>query len=177
MVMRGNIQRKNFISPSKGKMRMEEVVADIVGFIQEEPDAAYRVIIGTDSQTKKNGEGLELDFVTAVVVHRVGRGGRYFYIREKEQKYSSDISPYRLLRDKIYSETLRSISLARVFVPLLRSKIPVWQDFLEIHIDIGSAGVTREMIRELVGMVTGSGYVARTKPNSYGASIVADRHT
>ena len=33
------------------------------------------------------------------------------------------------------------------------------------------------MIKEVVGMVTGSGYVAKTKPNAYAASYVADKHT
>jgi len=33
------------------------------------------------------------------------------------------------------------------------------------------------MIKEVVGMVRGSGYNAKTKPDAYGASAVADRHT
>jgi predicted RNase H-related nuclease YkuK (DUF458 family) len=33
------------------------------------------------------------------------------------------------------------------------------------------------MIKEVVGMVTGNGFKARTKPESYGASNVADKHT
>jgi uncharacterized protein len=48
---------------------------------------------------------------------------------------------------------------------------------LEIHIDVGPLGPTRDMIREVVGMVNGNGYVAKTKPDSWGASSVADKHT
>ena len=48
---------------------------------------------------------------------------------------------------------------------------------LEIHIDVGRSGETRDMIKEVVGMVTGNGYTAKTKPDSYGASKVADKHT
>jgi len=33
------------------------------------------------------------------------------------------------------------------------------------------------MIKEVVGMVTGNGFTAKTKPDSYGASKVADKHT
>lgn len=36
---------------------------------------------------------------------------------------------------------------------------------------------TREMIREVVGMVSGNGFTAKTKPESYGAFVVADKHT
>jgi len=48
---------------------------------------------------------------------------------------------------------------------------------LEIHIDVGDRGEPRDMIKEVVGMVTGSGDQARIKPDSFGASNVADKHT
>ncbi|MFZ5899548.1 MAG: ribonuclease H-like YkuK family protein, partial [Bacillota bacterium] len=48
---------------------------------------------------------------------------------------------------------------------------------VEIHIDVGSHGDTKDLIREVVGMVTGSGFNAKIKPDAYGASSVADRHT
>ena len=48
---------------------------------------------------------------------------------------------------------------------------------VEIHLDVGENGATREIVKEVVGMVTGSGYAARTKPDSFGASKVADRHS
>jgi len=38
-------------------------------------------------------------------------------------------------------------------------------------------GPTREMIKEVVGMVNGNGFTAKTKPESYGAFVVADKHT
>jgi uncharacterized protein len=52
------------------------------------------------------------------------------------------------------------------------SELPV-----EIHLDVGDRGDTKRIIREVVGMVQGSGYAAVTKPDSYGASKVADRET
>ncbi|KKR03433.1 MAG: hypothetical protein UT31_C0021G0001, partial [Parcubacteria group bacterium GW2011_GWF2_39_13b] len=48
---------------------------------------------------------------------------------------------------------------------------------LEIHVDIGQTGPTRDMIKEIVGMVNGFGFSARTKPESYAASKVADKYT
>ncbi|EKD86242.1 MAG: hypothetical protein ACD_37C00395G0001 [uncultured bacterium] len=72
-----------------------------------------------------------------------------------------------------------SLDFAAGFVPLLKKKLngdsPSYN--LEIHIDVGEHGDTREMIKEVVGMVTGNGFVAKTKPNAYGASYVADKHT
>ena len=48
---------------------------------------------------------------------------------------------------------------------------------MEIHVDVGEHGDTREMIKDVVGMVTGNGFVAKTKPYAYAASYVADKHT
>lgn len=70
-----------------------------------------------------------------------------------------------------------SLELAESLVPSLRSAVSPAKYDLEIHIDVGALGPTREMIREVVGMVNGNGYKARTKPESWGASSVADKHT
>ena len=48
---------------------------------------------------------------------------------------------------------------------------------LEIHLDVGEKGQTKDLIREVVGMVVGSGFDARIKPDSFGASKVADKYT
>lgn len=159
-----------FLSPTKGELSLAQVIDEISSFINEDHQASYRVVVGSDSQAKRiNGEA-EIDFVSAIVVHRVGRGGRYFWNKQKQHKKY-------VLREKIYTETLLSLQLAERLVPELRRVIPASRYDLEIHIDVGPIGPTREMIKEVVGMVTGSGYTAKTKPESFGASSVADKHT
>lgn len=159
-----------FFSPSKGQLSLDKVVLEIASFIKEEQGSFYRLVIGTDSQTKKTNGKSEIDFVTAIVIHRVGHGGRYFWHRRRESKFLT-------LRDKIYTETLLSLNMAEELVPQLRKIISPRKYDLEIHIDVGPIGPTRDMIREVVGMVNGSGFTAKTKPESYGAFVVADRHT
>lgn len=151
-------------------MVVERMVEEISQFVKDDPDDFYRLVIGTDSQAKNvNGKG-ECDFVTAIVIHRRGKGARYFWNKEKvEKKY--------VLRDKIYAETQRSLKTAQKIVPDLRKAVSPAKYDLEIHIDVGSLGPTREMIREVVGMVNGNGFVAKTKPESWAASSVADKHT
>lgn len=159
-----------FVSPTFGQLKLAQVVDQICQFLKESPHSSYRLVIGTDSQTKRTNGEAEIDFVTAIVVHRVGSGGRYFYSRERQKRRY-------VLREKIYIETAKSLELAEKLVPLIRDRVPVGVYDLEIHIDVGPIGPTREMIKELVGMVTGSGYKAKTKPQAYGASTVADRYT
>lgn len=165
-----SFQDNRFWSPTKGEMGLDGVISEIANFISEDSEVFYRVVIGSDSQAKRINGDAEIDFVSAVVVHRIGRGGRYFWTKQRQfRKY--------VLRDKIYTETLLSLQLAEKLVPLLRREISASKYDLEIHIDVGPIGPTREMIKEVVGMVTGSGYTAKTKPESYGASSVADKHT
>lgn len=160
-----------FISPTKGEMTPEELVLEIADFMRADRQAYYKLVVGSDSQGKKeNGERV-VDFVTAVVIHRLGKGGRYFWKKERRTKIGS-------LRDKIYLETVLSLETAQKLVPKLKTALVNLAPYdLEIHIDVGEVGPTREMIKEVVGMVTGSGFVAKTKPESYGAYVVADKHT
>jgi len=163
-------QKDVFLSPTKGKMTIGKMVEELVAFMREEPDYFYRLVIGTDSKTGKPNPKEMVDFITAIVIHRKGKGGRYFWQKNKIGKIGS-------LRDKIYTETLLSIQLAEKLVPDLTKKLNGERYKLEIHIDVGDVGPTREMIQEVVGMVTGNGFTAKTKPESYGAFVVADKHT
>ena len=159
-----------FNSPTKGELTVEGVITNVADFVKEDPGSYYRLVIGTDSQTKSVAGQSQIDYVTAVVVHRKGRGARYFWKKEKKDKIP-------VLRDKIYTETLLSLSCAQELVPLLRKAVsPAKYDF-EIHIDVGPIGPTRDMIKEVVGMVSGNGFIAKTKPEAWGASSVADKHT
>lgn len=154
----------DFISPSRGRLSFDEVFEDMVAYIGAVPDARHRVIIGTDSQL-----GEETCFVTAVVVHREGKGARYYYTRERERTQRS-------LRQRIFYETARSLEIAGRIADKLAEN--GYADLnVEIHLDVGENGRTRDLIREVVGMVSGSGFDARIKPDSYGASTVADKYT
>ncbi len=163
-----------FESITHGRIKAEEVLEEIKRFLEENPKAEYGLVIGTDSH-EKNGStktNKNVNLVTAILVHRRGYGGKYFWIR----RYIKDIHS---LREKIYAETLVSLDFAASFVPQLKKKLnghsPNYN--LEIHIDVGEHGDSRDMIKEVVGMVTGNGYVAKTKPEAYGATYVADKHT
>lgn len=159
-----------FNSPTQGPLSTNAVISEVSEFVKDDPGSFYRLVIGTDSQAKSlDGKG-QIDYVTAIVVHRQGKGARYFWMKEKVNKVP-------VLRDKIYTETSISLSVAQELVPLLRKAVsPAKYDF-EIHIDVGPIGPTRDMIKEVVGMVNGNGFIAKTKPESWGASSVADKHT
>ncbi|MBX6350212.1 MAG: ribonuclease H-like YkuK family protein [Clostridia bacterium] len=155
-----------FTSPSLGPITFEGMFEDIRRYVSQVPDARYRLIVGTDSQLR---EGRGVQFVTAVVVHRLGKGARYYYQREEQRHMRS-------LRQRILYETSLSLAVAaRLAERLAEAHLPELD--LEVHLDVGPNGDTRELIREIVGMVVGSGFQAKIKPESFGASTVADRYT
>lgn len=165
-----DLNKNGFYSPSKGSLTIGKMINEISEFVFDEPASFYRLVIGTDSQVKSVSGKKEIDYVTAIIVHRKGKGARYFWKKEKLHK-----AP--LLREKIYNETLRSLDTAHELVPTLRKALTAAKYDLEIHIDVGPLGQTRDMIKEVVGMVNGNGFVAKTKPESWGASSVADKYT
>ncbi len=154
----------DFNSPTYGKLSFQGMFDRLVDYMSEDSDQHYHLIIGTDSLLSD-----KTCFVTAVIVHRVGHGGRYFYRKLLNRKMES-------LRQRILFETSLSLETAGLISAELarngHSELPV-----EIHLDVGPNGDTKRIVREVVGMVTGSGYLAVVKPDAYGASKVADKHS
>ena len=150
------------------------LVPEIMRYMHEDAKRRYNIIIGSDSELLADKSA---DFVTAIVVHRVGGGGRYFWRR-------LELENFHTLRDRIIREVLLSIEVAKEFLIELRAadqaaeargEAPLDWDF-EIHADVGEVGETKVMIQEVVGMIRANNFEAKTKPWSYAASKVADRH-
>lgn len=165
-VVRGELRLQDgrFYSPTKGALTFDQLVEDLLAFMAEEPDGSYRLIVGSDSHTRT-----ELCFVTAIIVHRRGKGARFYYRKRRQHRIRS-------LRQRIFYEAAMSLTTAERLAQSLAESGTKGLD-VEIHLDIGERGETRELIRDVVGMIVGSGFHAEIKPNSYGASKVADRYT
>lgn len=136
----------------------------MIAFIGKDTKASYELIIGTDSEAQ-NGTA---DFVSALIVHKKGRGGIYFWSRQTVENLHS-------LKVRIWQEALISLTLAEKLVADF-GNIGLFDLNLEIHVDVGPNGPTREMISEIVAMIRANGFKVATKPASWGASHVADRH-
>ncbi|PIR06741.1 hypothetical protein COY65_00820 [Candidatus Jorgensenbacteria bacterium CG_4_10_14_0_8_um_filter_39_13] len=154
-----------FNNSSGLKINTEEVVKEIIGFMKADLGSLYKIIIGTDSGLFADKSA---DFVTAVVIHRVGNGGRYFWRR-------IELKQFHTLRDRIIKEVLLSLEVAKeVLMELKNSSAPDF-DF-EIHADIGENGKSKVLIQEVVSIIRAHNFNVKTKPESYAASNVADRH-
>ncbi len=159
-----NDKEFTFHCSNNKQITLEQVSSELFSFMEEAPEYHYRIVIGSDSEPRINFD----DFVTAVIIHRVSRGGRYFWRRVKLKSLPN-------IRQRIYQEVMLSLEIAQKLI----IKLEKAKDFdfsFEIHIDVGSNGYTKNMIQEVVGIVRGSGFNVKTKPESFGASSVADRH-
>lgn len=187
------IKKGEFHSPTKGILALGEVVKELVNYRNEDRETKYQIVVGTDSEKRESGA----DFVSVVAIHRIGKGGRYFWLGSYDKK---DFD----LRSRIYQEATLSLALAQALLEqeLENNHIPVadgksiieairelkensgnvlgkdifLSNELEIHVDIGNNGPTKAMIKEIVGMIRGSGFDVKIKPEAYAAANVADKH-
>jgi len=166
-----SLENVYFHNYSQGRISFDEVVVALFDFIRQDPTGTYRIIIGTDSKGSKDSPNYQ-SFVTAIIVHKIGYGARYFW----RKTYRKNL---RGIRDKIYQEAMLSLEICWA----LMEKINAFPDNhlsnyrVEIHVDIGVNGPTRSIIQEVTGMIENMGFTAKIKPDSFGASRVAHRHT
>lgn len=156
---------ESFNSSFGTRLTVPEVIREIVAFMEAEPTRRYKVTIGTDSELLA---GKKADFVSAIAVHRIGNGGRYFWRR-------FELGNFHTLRDRMIKEALVSLDIAGGILSELK-KLPLPTFEFEIHADIGENGPTKAVISEIVGMIRANNFEVKIKPYSYTASNVADRH-
>lgn len=156
-----------FHSWTKGNLTLDGMVEEIGLYVRSKP-GLYQIIVGSDSAATN-----PVSVVTAVTVWRVGNGGIHFW-------FNGEKKTFHTLQDRIYEETIRSVTLAQELRARLREKLgedALWDEKITVHIDVGENGPTRDLIDRVVGMVKGFGFQAVIKPAAFGASVVADKHT
>lgn len=161
-----------FYNPSKGNISFSETVSELISYMEEKPDKFYDIIVGCDSSSGQNPH-----FPVAIVILRVGQGGRFFLkkIFYKNRKFYN-------WKTRILEEVLLSCELALFFKEALQKKMAELNlranyQFRYIHADIGENGITKDMIKEVISIIRGNGFEPKIKPESYVASTVADRYS
>tara|TARA_Y100000310_G_scaffold330028_1_gene400938 strand:+ start:1469 stop:1981 length:513 start_codon:yes stop_codon:yes gene_type:complete len=165
------LTQATFYNPTKGQMQLSQVPEELVEYMREKPDHPYEIIVGCDSSATQ-----EPTFPVVVVVLRKKEGGRFFFTKVC---YPAPRKFYNL-HDRILEEVLLSCQLAlwlrENFTKHIQKEkeVPNYQ-FQYIHADIGENGLTKDMIKEVTGLIRGNGFLPMIKPESFAASSVADR--
>lgn len=166
------LSKEIFHNATGSCISLRGVMVEVRKYIASHPESSYEIVIGSDSQGTLSGRAW---FVAAIVVRRIGNGGVHFWTRHEEKFYN--------LKDRMWKEAMLSITLAQELRTLMKEEIGeemFWEHRVEfrcIHLDLGEDGPTRELIDSISGMVKGYGFIPVIKPYSYGAFVVADRHT
>lgn len=158
-----------FYNITKGELSLPEVIEELINYMSEKTDSTYDVIVGCDSSS-----GEQPSFPVVIVALKRGQGGRFFL---KRIRYANKKKFYHW-RQRILEEVMLSCELALFLREELKQKtkeLSVNYELRYIHADIGENGKTKDMIKEVVGLIRGNGFEAKIKPESYVASIVADR--
>ncbi len=163
-----------FYNPTRGNLSFEKVIKEMINWMQERPERFYDVIVGCDSSS-----GQEPHFPVAIVILRKGEGGRFFL---KKVKYKN--KKFFNWHQRVLEEVLLSCDLALVLRERLEEEVEKFSQsvvrkfnyqFRYIHADVGAEGATKDMIKEVTGLIRGNGFEPKIKPEAYVASIVADR--
>lgn len=162
-----------FYNPTKGNLKIEKVIDELFKYISEKPEKFYDIIVGCDSSS-----GEEPNFPVAVVILRTGEGGRFFLkrINYKGRKFYN-------WKQRVLEEVLLSCQLALYLRENIEERINnpsqgnINYQFRYIHADVGENGKTKDMIKEVTGLIRGNGFEPKIKPESFAASSVADRYS
>jgi len=167
-----NLFDENFYSISKGNLNFFQVIEEIIHYMKEKPDKFYDIVVGCDSSS-----GETPYFPIVVVVLRVGEGGRFFLkkIRYKNKKFHN-------WKERILEEVLLSCELGLLLREEFFKKIKSFPEifnfqFRYIHADVGENGETRDMVKEVVGLIKGNGFEPKIKPEAFAATALADRYS
>jgi predicted RNase H-related nuclease YkuK (DUF458 family) len=168
-------QKLKFYNPALGNIKFSEVIEEVFKYIKESPEKFYEIVVGCDSSSDINPA-----FPVALVILRKGNGGRFFLTKMKYPK--SEKKKFYDFHQRILQEVLFSCELALEFREIIKkrvegSKLNLKYQFEYIHADVGESGRTKDMIKEVVGLIKSNGFTAKIKPESFAASIVADRFT
>ena len=128
----------------------------------EEQDSKLKVCIGTDSQVK----GAIVEFATAIVFIREGKGGFIFHNSYQTERILS-------IKERMIQEVSDSVQVAYSICPI----IDEFKIDLEVHADINTNPQFRSnaALKEAMGYILGMGYVFKAKPDAFASSYCANK--
>ncbi|WP_077624626.1 ribonuclease H-like YkuK family protein [Sediminibacillus massiliensis] len=173
-----SIQGKKFMNLSRNNMSFNEVFNHIVQFMEQDPKASYRLMVGTDSQVHQ----MYTIFVTGVVIQRKGKGAWGCILPIKVNR------KYLNLHEKISMETTLTEQVAFLFDEDHKNKlIDIVLPYLykgssltmEGHIDVGleKKSLSRFLAGEMMARIKSLGLEPVVKPEAFVASAYANRYT
>jgi len=139
----------------------ERLINSIKSFISENPHCYYKLFVGTDSENREQG----VEFISVIVIHRVGQGAKYFWRRTFNKNFLD-------LYSRLWQEALISLEISQKLLELLIDQKLNFN--FEVHLDLGTNGKSKSVISEIINLIRSYGFTVKIKPEAYAASKIAD---
>jgi predicted RNase H-related nuclease YkuK (DUF458 family) len=152
---------KDFKTAYGKNLTKKLLIKELKDFILADKRYKYRILVGTDSEIQENG----VEFISVIVVHRVGYGARYFW-KKINIKRKMD------LFTRLWEEANLSLEISKeILEELIKERLEF--DF-ELHLDLSTTGKSKSVVKEIINLVKGYGFEVKIKPEAYAASKIAD---
>lgn len=145
-----------WISPDGNQYSVDHIIAEI--------SSESKVFVGTDSQLVAG----QWQLATAICIYWEGRGGKFFYKKEKFNR-----SSFKSLEDRLMHEVYESVMTAE----MIKSQRP--NVHVNIHADIASDPDSRSarLAKAAKSYISGMGYEPTIKPDAWASTTIADKFT
>lgn len=147
-----------------GKVFDESILNVLEKAIVKEKKEGYRlkVCVGSDSQAYKS----HIEYATAIVVLREGKGGFMFVRNTKGTKQIS-------IKERMLKEVTMSVNIAYAICDMLDKHNVA----LEVHADINTDPKFQSSValKDAMGYILGMGFEFKAKPFAFASSSCADR--
>lgn len=148
----------------KGKVFDESIENIVINAIVREQKAGYslKICVGSDSQSHKS----HIEYATAIVVLREGKGGFMFLRNEKGTKQIS-------IKERMLKEVSMSVEVAYTICEILNT----YNVELEVHADINTDTKFQSNValKDAMGYILGMGFKFKAKPYAFASSSCADK--
>lgn len=148
----------------KGKVFKAHIVEVLEKAIIREQGEGYKlkVCVGSDSQAYKT----HVEYATAIVVLREGKGGFMFITNNKGTKHIR-------IKERMLKEVTMSVETAYAICDLLDT----YNVALEVHADINTDTKFQSNValKEAMGYILGMGFEFKAKPYAFASSSCADK--
>ncbi|WP_373231117.1 ribonuclease H-like YkuK family protein [Cohnella sp.] len=169
-----------FQNVTENNMTLHQVLERIIRFMNQDPKCVYHFVIGTDSQVHRG----HTQFVTGIVIHRLGRGAWACYRQVALPRQLTSIRE-KLTLETSFSQRIAGYFNAFVVTRMEQLLVPyLYQGaMLEMYIDIDAGtkpdvNKTALYVQEMIDRVEAMDlYAPRVKPDAYAASCYANRYT
>jgi|TARA_X000001388_G_scaffold35248_2_gene24824 predicted RNase H-related nuclease YkuK (DUF458 family) len=158
-----NLKQKEWVTGSKHHIDFSDVASVVLKYV----DKGSKIFIGCDSFVSNR----KICFATTLCLYGGDEPGRYFFFKEKVPKRY-----YNQLATRITEEARRSLELAE----FLKNEYKLKSNTMELHLDISPTNAnngTSKFSEMLKGLVIGSGFSCKIKPDAWASQSIADRHS